>query len=277
MVILETLILLGVAVVLARCWFRDRYHGWNEGTATASTVLPPNPVRHASGGKAREPPVFSGVASEFREWVFAIELAMCSFGIPDGKRRVDFAAGFLAGNARLWMIAAQDAGMIFSDWPSLKTALAGIYGPLHEQEQTRLKLLNLSQGDRSIQDYIGDFTRLSLLIPDLDEHTRAMIFINGLHSRIRTLALREHPTTLSAAFRAVQLVDLPSKYQPWRPNAVQSAPEHDRLTSDGSRRLKRLTPDDRERLLREGKCFKCRQAGHRASDCSRRHPNDDRQ
>eukprot|EP00117_Sycon_ciliatum_P011169 scpid54736/ scgid12762/ len=104
--------------------------------------------------------------------------------------------------------------MTFSDWSSLKSAPAEMYDRLHTQEQARLGLLNLSQWDRSAQTTIADFMRLGLLIPDLDEHIRAMMFINGLKNRVHALTLNEHPTTLSAASCAVLLADLPGGTSP---------------------------------------------------------------
>ena len=72
----------------------------------------------------REPNVFHGNPSEFKEWVFTVELALKCSPQGDPESQVNLAASYLAGNARLWLISSMEAGEQFSDWHSLKSALA---------------------------------------------------------------------------------------------------------------------------------------------------------
>ena len=74
----------------------------------------------------REPNVFHGNPSEFKEWVFTVELALKCSPQGDPESQVNFAASYLAGNARLWLISSMEAGEQFSDWHSLKSALARV-------------------------------------------------------------------------------------------------------------------------------------------------------
>ena len=52
-------------------------------------------------------PVFSGNTSEFKEWVFAMDLPLKALAFEDAEERVGYAASFLKGNTRLWLIASQ--------------------------------------------------------------------------------------------------------------------------------------------------------------------------
>ena len=54
----------------------------------------------------KEPSVFDGNQATFKEWTFAMELALRSLAFADPTEDVDYAIGYLSGNARLWVISA---------------------------------------------------------------------------------------------------------------------------------------------------------------------------
>ena len=56
-------------------------------------------------------------------------------GIADPTEDVDYAIGYLSGNARLWVISALDGGTTYESWDALKKALTSAYGPVHDQER----------------------------------------------------------------------------------------------------------------------------------------------
>ena len=84
---------------------------------------------------------------------------MRSLAIREPCRMVDFAASYLGGNARILLIASLDAGQTYAGWPSLKATLADAYGPLHDQEQARLKLFNSAQ-QGMLDDYNNNYHEL---------------------------------------------------------------------------------------------------------------------
>ena len=230
------------------------------------------------------PKKFNGDPESFKEWVFTVELALRSTDISDGACQVDFVSTLLEGNALLWLIAAQDAGKSFGDWLSLKNAIAETFGPIQNEEENRLALFSLYQMN-SLDEYIRDFTRLSLLVTGLDEHSRAVCFIRGLRDNLRAEAMREHPRTLSDAFVAartaarlcsvvhydVRRVTPNTREQKKISNNIQSS-----MRSPPRRKLQ---DEERKKLMREGKCFRCRQFGHLSRECPEhnQYPNADRQ
>ena len=159
----------------------------------------------------------------------------------------------------------------------MKESLSATFGPLDEEEDDRLNLFALTQTG-SLDDYIQDFSRLSLNVTALDEHSRALLFVRGLTDGLRADAMREHPRTLSEAIRAARTA---------RRNAVLTRPRGsvgssrnrraldtaDNVASTeqpvSSQRFKRqkLTDEERAKLMREGRCFRCRSAGPLSKDC----------
>ena len=93
----------------------------------------------------KEPSVFDGNQATFKEWTFAMELALRSLAFADPTEDVDYAIGYLSGNARLWVISALDGGTTYESWDALKKALTSAYGPVHDQERCRLNLFALRQ------------------------------------------------------------------------------------------------------------------------------------
>lgn len=189
---------------------------------------------------------------------------------------VDFATMHLSGNACLWFLNARDAGEVFPDWPAFKSKLAEVFGPLQEQEQARLRLMGINQ-EASLEEFINRFVQLSLLLPDVDEHTKALLFVRGLKDEVRHSALAQHPCNLSAAIRAARASTLTTGER----RGPAFAPARRQRTTDtlygrNGARPQRLTPEDRTRLMEENRCFACRQTGHRSRECTRT-PNGGRQ
>ena len=175
-----------------------------------------------SGLSARQPQPFDGEPATFKEWAFGVEIALKASPSRSPDDEVNFAANLLSGNARLWLMSALEAGDTFKDWPSLRDALADVYGPRFDSEQARLSLFSLKQF-RDVDHFTSEFTRLSLQIPELHEHTRALLFVNGLRPEIRQAVLREHPDTSSRAIQAALTAEQARFLGAPRPRASMSA------------------------------------------------------
>ena len=74
--------------------------------------------------------------------------------------------------------------------------------PIVEEEDDRLNLFALTQTG-PLDDYIQDFSRLSLNVTALDERSRALLFVRGPTVGLRADAMREL-RTLSEAIRAAR-------------------------------------------------------------------------
>ena len=148
-------------------------------------------------------PEFGGEPTQFKEWIFAVNLSLRTGMIKDGQDQVDFASSFLEGTALLWFLSCLESRRTFANWAELKESLSPTFGPLDEEEDDRLNLFALTQTG-PLDDYIQDFSRLSLNLTALDEHSRALLFERGLTDGLRADAMREHPRTLSEAIRAAR-------------------------------------------------------------------------
>ena len=82
---------------------------------------------------AKEPPVFEGNQIKFRQCAFSVDLALRSLFLKAIGKMVEYAAGYLEGNANLWLILFMDSGITFSNWEELREALSKVYTPLYDQ------------------------------------------------------------------------------------------------------------------------------------------------
>ena len=224
--------------------------------------------------RPRAPKSFGGEPTQFKEWIFAVDLSLRTGMIKDGQDQVDFASSFLEGTALLWFLSCLESRRTFANWAELKESLSATFGLLDEEEEDdQLNLFALTQTG-FLDDYIQDFSRLSLSVTALDEHSRALLFVRGLTDGLRADAMREHPRTLSEAIRAARTA---------RRNAVLTRPRGSLGSSRNRRALdtadnvasteqpvsrqrfkrQKLTDEERAQLMREGRCFRCRSASLR--------------
>ena len=221
----------------------------------------------------KEPSVFDGNQATFKEWTFAMELALRSLAFADPTEDVDYGIGYLSGNARLWVISALDAGTTYESWDALKKALTSAYGPVHDQERCRLNLFALRQAS-TLSVYVTDFTRLSLQVPDLDELSRTLLFVKGLRYNLKRQVMLIHPQNLEHAIRsaqtAEQLTNMVQDSDAKKPSSSSWSPQ------SSEAKLFKLTEQEREELRRRGGCFACGKPGHLARE-SKAYPNEGRQ
>ena len=59
--------------------------------------------------------------------------------------------------------------------------------------------------DPALEEYIKEFSRLSLMVSGLDDQSRALLFVRGLSASLRYEAIREHPRAASEALRSARM------------------------------------------------------------------------
>ena len=218
--------------------------------------------------KMKSPESFDGGAtSSLREWIFSIEEGISHLSIPVGSAQVGYAVSYLSGGAKQWFISLVDNDQRPATWPDLRSALEDAYSSKYEEETSRLALLRLRQ-DSSLEDYIRRFSQLSLLARSLDEHTRCLLFIEGLKESLRREVMREHPSSLGEAVRcsrtAEHFTGIPSSTSSSEVSAI-------RKSFCPSAWSKEVSPGQmselRQWLQKERRCFVCWRQGHQARDC----------
>jgi hypothetical protein len=117
-----------------------------------------------------------------------------------------------------------------------------------------------------------------LELPDMDQATRMNYYLRGLKDNLRPFVAMQQPADLTAAETIAERVDAVT-FKPlnrtsgFRPNPGYRSPGGTAPMELDA--ISKLTPQERERLRKAGGCFRCRQTGHMARDCTmanRTHP-----
>ena len=105
----------------------------------------------------------------------------------------------------------------------------------------------------------------------MDQATRMNYYLRGLKDNIRPFVAMQQPANLAAAETIAERVDAVT-FRPanrgtgFRPNPGYRAPGGPAPMDLDA--IGKLTDSERERLRKNGGCFRCRKTGHLARDCT---------
>ena len=184
---------------------------------------------------------------------------------------VGYAASYLGGNARRWLMAHWSDKGRSSDWKSFRAELVTAFSTPYEDEQLSRQLVRCKQAG-SLRDYVTEFTGLCLRVNSVGELTKTTLFIEGLSDAVvQREVCREHPKSLQEAIRAaltaMQLLEKTAS-TPGIPTEEERSGVHALQRSLPMNQPRpRLSLSERLRLIREKRCFICKKVGHQAAVC----------
>ena len=122
-----------------------------------------------------------------------------------------------------------------------------------------------------------------LQLPNMHEEDRIYAYLKGLKPAVANQVAMQQPTTLIIAQSLATTTDtIQFQHMPRRPvfnhRPADRAPHRAEYRGPAPMDLdaiSKLTNDERERLRKNGGCFRCRKTGHLARDCTmsnRTHP-----
>jgi hypothetical protein len=273
--------------------------------ATSSTAIMTSHPKIA----LKDYPTYSGNPTEgntIRHFAMAWENITTAQGISldeddDTSREVALAATRLTDAALEWyhdtwtpMVVAMAPTK--PKWIELITALQAQFEPLPPSFVARSELRALRQTG-TLNDYINRFRHLNSSIPDMAEADRVDNFIRGLKPALQAKVNMSLPHNLTTAYTVA--VRQEAAYQAMVPNRPRVAQQNNRPRTPpdvghlaavedesddekGNSSLSlaamqapspKLTNELRAELLKSGKCFRCRQAGHISKNCPKNSKN----
>jgi Ty3 transposon capsid-like protein len=258
--------------------------------STAQRTLVPQPILVPQPSviplKSAKPETYHGVREAPSmtpdTWLFQmkqyIELQQHN---PDYSVR--FAATFLQGNALLWWRSL--GSNIPTTWDTFSVALSQEFQPIDATRTARNQLANLFQ-THSVTEYTAAFRTLALSIPDLSPAETLHRYIFHLKPKTRLEVEIRNPMTLEEATHIANLYDTitfanKNSYQVntthlqanrtptlHQTSSTTTAMDLSAVASLVTRRLPKLTPAEYDHLKATGGCFRCRQKGHLAQNCT---------
>lgn len=172
------------------------------GVAAAAAVPLPG-----GRGAARPPhlPTYDG-SKGLDEWFLALRQQDRWYGYQDAPSRLRLATAYLAGPALAWYEFTYPAAAVPVDWATFEAALRARFQPITSAETARAKLITISQGSMSVQDYVSAFNTLLAALPaPHDEAMNLHLFLRGLkpHTRemLRAKGVADYKEAITMAVR----------------------------------------------------------------------------
>jgi len=232
--------------------------------------------------KPDRPPPFTGRRSESLEaWIFQMQ-QFCELAPVPQADRINFAATFFKDQAALWWRSYYQTQNWLGappTWEAFLVTLRQQFTPVNTSISAYDRLQRLSQ-KASVNAYNHEFRALMLELPDMDAGTRMNYYMKGLKESIRPFVAMQTPADLTAAETIAERVDAVTYKPQTRTPGFQPRPRYQNHAPGGAvpmdlDAISKLTDPERERLRRNGGCFRCRKTGHLARDCpltNRQHP-----
>ena len=152
--------------------------------------------------RVREPEVFRGDRSALmvESWISAMDRYFLLVQITHGQQQLLYATSLLRGDAQLWYshLDTYGAEQLPQDWDEFKVLLRREFIPINAVIQARDRLAVLVQRS-SVSEYINEFRRLKLRIPDLSNGDALDRFVRGLAKVIRVAVRSRFPANLLEA------------------------------------------------------------------------------
>ena len=246
-------------------------------TPAAPAAAVPAAVSAVTRLKPHKPDPYSDtkVSGRPEAWVFTVDTFFTASGIQDPDR-VTYVATLLRGAAALWWqshVRTVAAASRITTWDAFQTAFLEQFAPVSNTHHAPDRLSTLYQ-TKSVTQYTSTFRLLVLQIPNISADEQLDRYLRGLKHAVRREVEMREPADLQVAMRLADRADAlmyRDSASVSRPAAQASAGPvpMDIGAVAGTYRpaLPKLTPQERAQLMREGRCFRCRQKGHSARNC----------
>jgi hypothetical protein len=256
--------------------------------------------------KVAKPSTFSGhFRANIELWLFEMGSYLSIMKVPE-ESRVQLVGSYLKDTAALWYKYVFEESLTTGvplTWKSFQVKLLQRFRPIESSKTARVALASLRQVG-SVQHYCNTFQQFVTLTSDMAETDKVFAFQRGLKPHIaREVDLRE-PNTLSEAMNYAIRADArnsllfrssvaPSYFNklvgarstPMEVENVNLEFQHDEepatevsmvnaaYTRNSSNhrpnegKRNHISIEDRDRCMKERRCFNCKQMGHSSKQC----------
>lgn len=277
--------------------------------ASAGSGSPLTSPRPLGSVKLGPPPEYTGNLPGISptSWLYKVSSYLNATGVTGDTARIAVAGYHLSGAALSWwrrLEALPDTSTSKpKTWGEFCTALTAMFQDTNPVEHARDRLAALEQRT-SVRQYATLFRNTAIEIPDISNDELKDRFLRGLKAAVKQEVRMRQPATFDEAVQVAERYDslrygttgsgsgtkhhshffgnkahegpapmdlgaVTDARQRWG-SSNNSRASGNQPSSSGSGLSGKLTPELRQKLIREGRCFYCRETGHRALACPKR-------
>jgi hypothetical protein len=183
--------------------------------------------------------------------------------------RIRIVMSFLLGGPLQWHATLFESNTLPATWNEYLHQFRTRFGLKATQHGIRDRINALQQRGTlaNVHAYNSEFDRLQMLQQGMDEGSLVSAYIRGLGPKLRPQVVPNRPETVREAMELATLIDAAMNNSADYTPATASSTAAPMEINFASGRLAPLTDEERTRLRKEGRCFRCRQLGHISKDC----------
>ena len=257
-------------------------------------MAPPTDNTETKEVKLNLPKTFNGNRDKFRKFLQNVELhlAINKKIYDDDLKKIGFTLSFMTeGQAEAWadqfveqcQAKNPDADLDLGEWSNFREELVQTFSAYDTPGDALNEMKNLRMKNEDEID--GHITHFATLLAEskLDKKSAVItdLFRETLPVRLqsRIMNLETPPTDLEGWYRKAKQIDNTAKRtrailgkstQNLKKNVITGNPKFHfirRERDPNAMDVDALSLEERGKLMKEGKCFKCRKLGHLAKDC----------
>jgi hypothetical protein len=246
--------------------------------------------RQAANRPIVQPGSFSASPKEdVEQWLYKAGHFLTNCRITTDIERITIATQYFSGAALTWWRSLELDSAAPNTWEGFEAALLETFKE-HNKAETARDRLAAARQVASVKTYATLLRNLKLEIPHISDDEIKDRFIRGLKRRTQEEVRMREPATFEQAVKIAERYDsllyrtninhngrTSGRYNTssgdstpmdldaiTHPNVHPSLP---RTNGGGQASRSKLSDEERQRLIKEGKCFRCRQTGHISKNC----------
>lgn len=163
----------------------------------------------------------------------------------------------------------------FGAWTDFLENVKKLFGTLNPIDDAITQMKSLRQTGTA-DEYVASFQSLAIKSTIQEVAVLSDYFLSGLSNGLvkNIMAVEKLPTKMSDYYALAIRLDLQwrkglelTKSTAPRKSNMNTSPAATTSRSTNPVRLRKLTDEERVKLRKEGRCFRCREAGHISADC----------
>lgn len=161
----------------------------------------------------------------------------------------------------------------FGTWAQFLTRFQDAFTPLNPVDNAITQMKALKQSGTA-DDYVAAFRPLAIRSTITEVAVLSDYFLTGLTTGLvkSIMSVETLPTTMDGYYKLATRLDLQWRkgLELTRGAALKKTSPNAPVTTSKSTsavRLRKLTDEERTKLRKEGRCFRCREAGHISAEC----------